>query len=208
MRGYRKTLRQQINAVRRKGLATFYDSNWSHKEEFVKLYNRTMEQRQATPGYFITNEWLEQFQQRLSRHAHLFSAEIDGQIAASLLCLEFNGVVHAHLAGVSDRLIELSPLKLLLDDVRKWAGTRGNHTFHLGGGLGGREDSLFEFKRQFSSRFHAFYIGGWIIDQTKYELLTKAVSELHGHSSNNQDFFPAYRASDSYALATNGIHAK
>jgi len=204
VRGYRKTLRQQINAVRRKGLTTSYDSDWSRKREFVKLYNLTMEQRQAAPGYFITNEWLERFRQTLSRFAHLFSAEIEGQIAASVLCLEFNGVLHAHLAAINDRLIALSPLKILLDDVREWAARRGNHTFHLGGGLGGREDSLFEFKRQFSSRFHAFYIGGWIIDRRKYEFLTKTMIELQGCTSRNQDFFPAYRTPDSYAIAANG----
>ena len=46
-------------------------------------------------------------------------------------------MVQAHLAGSSEELKSLSPLKVLLDDVRRWAQERGNQVFHLGGGRAG-----------------------------------------------------------------------
>ena len=48
------------------------------------------------------------------------------------------------------------PTKLMLHFVRTWAKDRGLRRLRLGGGVGGKEDSLYRFKAGFSTDRHAF----------------------------------------------------
>jgi hypothetical protein len=59
--------------------------------------------------------------------------------------------------------------------------------FHLGGGVGGRSDSLFEFKLRFDpGAEREFAIGKAIHDESAYR-------ELAGPGADLPGFFPAYR---------------
>ena len=80
-------------------------------------------------------------------------------MAAALIAIEYGSYLHAHLTGINAELVAYSPLKVLLDDVRAWGTSRGLKAFHIGGGLGGREDTLYQFKRKFSPLTHEFYTG-------------------------------------------------
>ena len=62
-------------------------------------------------------------------------------------------------------------MTVLLDDIRAWGTKQGLKAFHLGGGLGGRADTLYEFKREFSPLKHEFYTGSWILDPERYREL-------------------------------------
>jgi hypothetical protein len=111
--------------------------------------------------------------------------------------MEFEGIVHAHLVGTDERHQRLSPLKVMLDDARIWARERGNRVLHLGGGRGGREDSLLAFKGRFSPRRHAFHTGRWILDASRYAELTERRSRFateRGLAAGDPGWFPAYRA--------------
>ena len=101
-----------------------------------------------------------------------------------------------HLTGINADLTAHSPLKILLDDIREWATQRGLQTFHLGGGLGGREDSLFEFERRFSPITHTFRTGRWVLNTGVYrELAANHRDDLieRGCSTDLPDYFPIYR---------------
>src|SRR6185503_5168603 len=112
-------------------------------------------------------------------------------IAAAGLFTELDGLVQAHLVGIGEEYRHLSPLKVLLDDARRWARERGAHALHLGGGRGGQDDSLLAFKSRFSDRRHVFHTGRWILDEQAYRELAAARPGAAAHST---DFFPAYRA--------------
>ena len=89
------------------------------------------------------------------------------------------------------------PLKLLLDDVRRWGNARGDLVLHLGGGRGGSEDSLFAFKSRFSRRRHAFHTGRWVLDRVAYQELVAARERWlakAGRSTASPGWFPAFRA--------------
>jgi len=99
--------------------------------------------------------------------------------------------------SVDDEYRAWSPLKVLLDDVRKWATQRGDVVFHLGGGRGARPDSLLAFKGRFSPRRHPFHIGGWVIDRDAYRaLVASRATQLAaaGREIDDREFFPLYRA--------------
>ena len=76
----------------------------------------------------------------------------------------------------------------MLDFVREYAVNRGEFSvFHLGGGLGGKEDSLFKFKSGFSKNTADFYLIKSIFNVPLYD-------ELSQDTDENIEFFPAYRA--------------
>ena len=121
---------------------------------------------------------------------------------------ELDGIVQAHLAGTNEGLRQLSPLKVLLDDARSWARNRGNHVLHLGGGRGGKEDSLFAFKARFSARRHAFHTGRWILEPRLYrELVEARWRGLGSCDSTGEGFFPAYRARPASATGSESNRA-
>ena len=194
--GYQKVLRQEIRKAREIGFVTREDADWSHADSFVRLYRDTMTRRGGRPAYLIDEAWLEECRRALGSRVRLFVAEFQGAIAAALLAIEHGPFLHAHLTGTEAAVAAHSPLKVLLDGIRIWGTERGFRAFHIGGGLGGREDSLFQFKRRFSPVTHPFHIGRWILDPTRYrelESLHRARLADQGYQLANPDFFPAYR---------------
>jgi lipid II:glycine glycyltransferase (peptidoglycan interpeptide bridge formation enzyme) len=117
-------------------------------------------------------------------------------LAAAALVSEYRGIVQYIYGGVEEELYSLSPLKSLLDHVRRWSRSRGDSVLHLGGGRGAREDSLFYFKAGFSGRRHPFYTGRWILNQELYRRLSEERRTQGRELKKNLDgnFFPAYRA--------------
>ena len=123
--------------------------------------------------------------------------ELDGRTVAAGLFTEHRGIVQAHLVGTDDEFREWSPLKLLLDDVRRWASERGNDILHLGGGRGGRDDSLLAFKRRFSPQSHRFSVGRWVLDPAAYAHLAEIWRNRVKDAANagmDPSYFPPYRS--------------
>jgi lipid II:glycine glycyltransferase (peptidoglycan interpeptide bridge formation enzyme) len=150
----------------------------------------------ASSQYFFSDRYFRQLRKALGANIHLMFTRHEGQVASAGLFIESNGSMHAHLAGVNEQFRRLSPLKILLDDVRRWARERGNALLHLGGGRGGRDDSLFAFKARFSPRRHQFYTGQWIVNRAAHNLLCKerqAYASKAGLVLLNPEFFPTYR---------------
>jgi hypothetical protein len=85
----------------------------------------------------------------------------------------------------------LGATHLVLFEAASWARAAGFDVFHLGGGVGGRADSLHEFKSRFDpGAEREFAIGRAIHDETAYYELTEASGD---HSADASGFFPAYR---------------
>ena len=196
VRRYRKTLRQDIRKIREAEFRTYHDSEWANADTFIGIYNSTMMRLSAARSYLIDPEWLEQMRLALGRHLQLLVTEYEGRIASVLLAMEYRGFVHAHLTGTHEDFQRSSPLKLLLDDTRQWAAERGNQFFHIGGGVGGSRDSLFQFKLSYSPDVFPFKIGRWILDEAAYAEAVESRRRYFaglGSELGSPEFFPAYR---------------
>jgi hypothetical protein len=109
--------------------------------------------------------------------------------------LETDGIVQYHLGGTRTAALPHQPAKLMFERICHWGQARGNSTFHLGSGLGGRDDnSLFHFKAGFSDRRHPFHTWRAVVDERAYRALLPA-----GAADNRLGFFPAYRTPSSTA---------
>jgi hypothetical protein len=194
-RGHAKVLRQEIDAARRAGLVTEIDEDWSEIETFTRLYGETMQRSGAGAEYMMGLSDVRRLREALGGRLHLLVTRWEDAVGAACLFTELDGIVQAHLAGTNDDLRHLSPLKVLLDDARTWARSRGDHVLHLGGGRSGKEDSLFAFKARFSPSRHAFHTGRWILEPRLYrEFVAMRRRSVATCDSPAQEYFPAYRA--------------
>jgi hypothetical protein len=85
---------------------------------------------------------------------------------------------------------------LLFETVRHWAHQNAAHTFNLGGGVGGKSDSLFQFKAHFSRQRYEFVTWRWIVAAKAYRdmsLQKQLWNSERGLKASSASFFPAYR---------------
>jgi serine/alanine adding enzyme len=153
--------------------------------EFVELYEDTMRRIDADPFYLFEPAYWERLGELpLAR----FDAVIDGDVVASALCLPSKLWLHYHLSGTTDKGRETGSSTLVLLEAARWAQANGYDRFHLGGGLGGKADSLHHFKARFDPEgLVEAAIGKAIHDEEAYR-------ELSGGEARFDGFFPAYRS--------------
>ncbi len=207
IRRYQKRLRQTIRKLHETGFEVTEDPSLTHIGDFVRLYNETMARLGSRPEYRLDVTWFDQFHANLGGAVHLFVGHIDGRIAAADVVLEYGPYVHSHLAGIASEFVDRSPSKGVLDFVRAWGAQRGRKSMHLGGGVGGRRDSLFDFKRRFSQRTHRFETGGWILNRSCYRELEerhRAKLAAIGAEPAEHSYFPAHRRPPSFPPNSQG----
>jgi serine/alanine adding enzyme len=152
---------------------------------FVPLYEETMRRAGAADFYFFSAAYW----QALERLDALmrFDAVADGEVLAAALCLASPPWLHYHLGATTEAGRKLGATTLVLYEAAMWAKERGYERFHLGGGVGGRRDSLHEFKRRFDPEGDCeVAIGKAVHDPAGYRALGGDPNDLSG-------FFPAYR---------------
>ena len=155
--------------------------------EFVPLYEDTMRRVDADDFYFFEPAYWETLA-GLGDALVRFDAEIDGEVVASALCLATQPWLHYHLSGTTDTGRSTGSSTLVLLEAARWAQEQGFERFHLGGGLGGKTDSLHHFKARFDPEgLVDAAVGKAIHDEDAYR-------ELSGGEAGYDGFFPAYRA--------------
>ena len=152
---------------------------------FVELYDATMRRRDAEDFYFFPEPYwaaLLGLGDRLVR----MDATLDGELLASQLLLATPPWLHYHLGATSDAGFDLGASKLLFREAARYGQAEGYAELHLGSGLGGSEDSLWQFKQRLSpAPGRPYWIGKLVHDEAAYR-------ELSGAGTDG--FFPAYRA--------------
>lgn len=190
----RRSHRRRIRAARRRGYTVELDDDWRCFDQFFEIYTKTMRKVGAPDCYFFARQYFLRLKDILQEALHLCVVRIDRKVAAAFLYTEYRGIVQAHLGGSLPGHDDYSPTVLADDFVRRWAKQRGNRFFHLGGGRGGRNDSLFHFKAGLSKERSDFYTWRAVTKEDVYELLVKAWEEDAGRPADAPTgYFPAYR---------------
>lgn len=191
-RGHQST----INKCIRLGLTAKTVPFAEYLDEFIDIYEETMDRVEAKDSYYFTREYFEGLL-KLGDKVHLGVVESEGKIVCVCLFFESCGIVQAHLGGTRTEFLKQSPFNLLLHQMRLWAKARGNKYLHIGGGVGGKKDNLYTFKSGFSKQRHEFFTLRSVVDTEQYndllqfraKSINKSVEELQ-----ESQFFPAYRA--------------
>lgn len=197
----RKGHQSTINKCKRIGLTARMVPFERHIDEFIEIYEETMSRVGADESYYFGHDYFAELSM-LKEAIYLCIVELEDQIVCASLFFECGGIVQAHLGGTRTSFLSYSPFNLLLHYVRLWAKERGNEFLHLGGGVGGHEDSLYAFKTGFSKQRHEFLTLRLITDEYKYhhlvDLRAKAINALPGELLES-NFFPAYRCPNEMA---------
>jgi serine/alanine adding enzyme len=175
------------NKVRKAENAGATVSPASGLDGFVELYEDTMRRIDADPFYFFEPAYWEHLG---DLPLFRFDAAIDGEVVASALCLASPPWLHYHLSGTTDAGRSTGASTLVLLEAARWAQAQGYDRFHLGGGLGGKADSLHHFKARFDPEgLVPAAVGKAIHDEEAYR-------RLSGGEAGYEGFFPAYRRSN------------
>ena len=187
---YDKRLFRQIRKLREKGYIIKELNSQEGIKNFTEMYYKNMDRVNASRNYYFDEQYF----------ANLLNAEhfenkllliYDGpELICGALLLLSNSIIRNHLSATSPEYLKESPSKLLTDEISMIGRRLGKKIFHLGGGVGGKEDSLFTFKRYFSDLQVKDHIWCYINDNTAYnDLVLKAGVEV----SAGSNYFPLYR---------------
>ncbi len=198
--------RSSIQRAERLGYVAKMDTEWRHFDTFVAIYHETMTRVGAAPFYRFSREYFVDLRKALGDSAHLCVVDAKGEVAAAGLVTEVCGIVQMFLAGSRHEFLPHSPAKVMENFVRFWAKARGNRWYHLGGGVGASNDSLFQFKLGFSPLTHPYLTWRVIADREAYVRLVRQWEYHAGVTADGPGgFFPAYRKPLPIAVAGSGI---
>lgn len=177
-----------IKKIEKAGVTTRQSRNPRDTPIFQKIYQETMDRIAATPYYYFTDNYLNALLAADSFEASYVFAELDGTPIAAASIIDTPHYRQYYLSGTATAHSRLSPMSLILRDQIFDAKQAGKKWFILGGGLGGKEDSLTLFKRGFSKIMLPAGLICSVLDQDTYDQLSVGKNKDSG-------FFPAYRGS-------------
>lgn len=183
--------RNTIRKAQKNGVRVFRSQNPGIYKIFKQIYDSTMDKDNADSYYYFDDEFYSSILNNLNYQSEIFYAQAqDGEIIAASIMLFANGRLNYHLSGSKREYQKFAPTNLLLYEAALWGCKNSMKSFHLGGGLGGKQDSLFAFKKAFNRKDPLpYYIGQKIFNKEAYEnLINIRNEEITG------SFFPAYRA--------------
>jgi len=187
---FSKTTKRYIN----KGRKLCYIKKSNTKEDlliFKDLYFENMQRVNAKDFYFFDEDYFLKFANSTDFETEILFAvlkETDEIISAAMM-VKCNNIIQYHISGTRDKYLHLTPIRLLIDEMRLIGNSQNYTHFNLGGGLGSTEDSLFNFKASFSKNFKEFKIWKYVVNSEIYNKLNEEFSD----TENNTSFFPIYR---------------
>ncbi|MET3114446.1 hypothetical protein AAKU52_002180 [Pedobacter sp. CG_S7] len=189
---YDKRLNRQIKKLREKEYQIIEANTQNEIKKFTEMYRENMDRLNAASNYYFDEQYFTNLlDPKLENKLILI---YDGlELMCGALILLSKNIIRNHLSATSLQYLKESPSKLLTDEISMIGRRLGKKIFHLGGGVGGREDSLFKFKSHFSDLQIEDRVWCYIDDNIVYnELIVLRGNEIDSESQ----YFPLYRKSN------------
>jgi sugar O-acyltransferase (sialic acid O-acetyltransferase NeuD family) len=173
---------------------TTVTNDWSLYADFIRMYRQTMSRIGAAPDYCFPSQYFMDLKAALGDNLHLCCViSPEGRPAAGGLFTGAAGIMQYHLSGSDEEYHRLAPSKLMLHSMRLWAKQHGFTIFHLGGGVGSQQDSLFQFKAGFSDERHEFQTSRIVVNERRYAMLVLRTGlPLDPDGDLKARYFPPY----------------
>ena len=188
---YEKSLaeghRQEIKALRKLNYTVVKSTEPKVIEDFHDVYEQTMLRRGAKINYFFSTKYFDSVLKIHSSIPDLRAVYHEDKMVAGAIFITQGDHMYYMFSG---SILGVSPypaMKLILDQVIRENLNNGKKLLHLGGGLGGKQDSLYQFKFGFGKVVLSFYTTQWI-------LLPEVYARLSAHVLTETGFFPKYRS--------------
>lgn len=182
---YAESVRRSIRKAEKKGVNVRLAETAGDFEIFIRVYTSAMKQLNSNSFYYFSREYFEKMWKNPDFDCYILIAELENNPIGVAMFTVCNEIMQYHLGGVVQEYIYLSPLKLIIDRARLLANEQSLKIFHLGGGHGGNNDSLYTFKSRMTTLRFDFKIWKWIVNPVLYKELSKG--------KGNSLYFPLYR---------------
>lgn len=185
-RWYRK-----IKQLKRKGYTVRQSVDDKGIKIFFEMYTENMRRVNASDCYFFSEEYFCRLLKSPEIDCRLFLIYNDENIAVSGGIMVFSQkIIQAHLLATHEEYLNDSPVKLLIDEVSIYGRAMGLQYFNLGGGVGFKEDTLFNWKAKFSDFRPEYFTWRFVVDDKAY---AQILWERGIESTFSADHFPLYR---------------
>ena len=194
---FKHPVRTCVRCAEQSGVTVEFDETGKGIDNFIRLYYRTMQRRQATQRYYFSEEFFRKIAKNLPGQFFLSSAIYKGEVIACKLVLSSQDHIYPFLGGADETFFNLNPTQLLDTHIFYWGVEHKKKTCVLGGGYDGY-DGVFQYKKKFApSGVVPYLVGKHIFDRAAYQTMCekRKIHELaHGQSWDDAEmFFPAYR---------------
>lgn len=164
--------RNVIKKGEKNGLKFFADYDHKYLDEFIRLYDQTMDKLNADDFYYFDKVYYQKFIKDIPNF--LGVVMLDDKVVSAALFMYDGCYAHYHLSGSDREFLNYLPNNYMLYHAALELKGKGAELFHLGGGTTSDEnDSLLSFKRKFSKELFQFSIGKVIFNNKIYaELCT------------------------------------
>lgn len=179
--------RRRVRRAERAGLTVSVTPDATDLAEFAAVYEVTMARAGAADFYLFD----EAYWRALADGVPLVRVDVRAgdELVAGVLGFGSPPWLHYHLGASTDRGRDLGASHLALLTLARHGRAHGHEVLHLGGGVGGRADSLLTYKERFApGGLVPAAIGKAVHDREAYARLTGAPDV------DWDGFFPAYRA--------------
>lgn len=181
-------VRKNVQAAQRHGITAIEDPGADRLDDFLEVYESTMQRRNAGSFYRFGRQWFEKLQQNLPGSCTFFYAFHESKVIAAELVLLSGTRAYSFLGGTLKSYFPLRPSDLLKYYILEWLRERGLNSFVIGGGYR-PHDGIFAFKQSFAPEgIVPFHTGKMIFDKERYRLLSQ------GKAIDGSGFFPVYRS--------------
>lgn len=187
---YEKRLRRRIKQLRRKNYRIIEATGDEQIKLFVQLYYENMDRVKASKNYYFDNEYFLRILDKNKFASKLLLIFEEQTLICGAIVINSDSVIRNHLSATHAHYLKESPSKLLTDEISLIGRELGLKYFHLGGGVGGKEDSLFYYKSCFSNLFLEDKVWCYIADPAAYDHLVALRAEI----CSERTFFPLYRS--------------
>ena len=197
---FSKTTKRYLNKVRN-SCVTKISKEKDDINKFIELYYENMNRVNANQSYYFKKDYFYKLSESKNFDCEIIFAilkETQEIISAAMMVKTNGDIIQYHISGTLNKYLHLTPIRLLIDETRIRGTEQGYKYFNLGGGLGGQEGSLFNFKASFSKDFKKFKVWNYITNKTIYEELTTnnpTFMKLSEEEKSSLTFFPLYRYS-------------
>jgi hypothetical protein len=185
---YRSSVRRAVRGLLSDSTIRLTINDWDQLKSFSSLYRENMERLSAASSYFFEDRYFLELYSALPDSVFLLSAMSGDQFIGGVILFGCGSLLQYHLAAHHQVWRDQGLPKMLVHRAAEWGARGGYRQFHLGGGLGGADDSLANFKKGFHPVSSPYRVYRIVIDEQIYRNTVAAIPEPVA------DYFPLYRA--------------
>lgn len=190
---YEHKVRKNVKKALKNDLQIIIENNTDHLDDFLKIYNDTMDRNKAEDYYYFTEKYFKSIAELLPENFMYFHVVKDGVVCSTELVLCSEKYAYSFLGGTLTDYYEFRPNDFLKNEIIKWCNQTGRERFILGGGYH-KEDGIYKYKRCFTPDHDVpFYAGRYIFDEEMYNKIVEIRKSVDKDFNDETGYFPKYR---------------